>query len=299
MKKNSTLDSRLAKYSAVAGAVVTTGAVNAQVMYTDVTPDATANVSTPYALDFNGDATTDLTFVVSNVSGTFSYAGYPGSYNGNIAAIIPVGTNEIVGGLTTLSLFSSSVVDPVAMNAGDPIINTATTFNAGSGIFGYNVVIQLPAFSVTTTYQGGNWLGVNDKFVGAKFMAGANTHYGWVRISVAADATTITVKEYAYNAAPNGAITAGQTTSGGTGLDEVSLENKVTFKNQFNQVSVNVTPDLIGGQIMITDMTGRKVADANINDVNTIIGFEGMATGVYNVVAQFDGGVITHKIYVR
>jgi hypothetical protein len=300
MNNKSTLESRLARYSAVAGAVITGTAVNAQVAHTDLSPDVTVNSTIPYVLDFNGDATMDLAFGVSILTGTFTYASNPGTYNGPLAFIGLGSGNAMVGGMTTFSIFSSSVVDPTQLNSGDPI-NAAAQWQSGTGILGYNVTLTIPAFSFSTTVTGGNWLGVNDKFIGARFMIGTNTHYGWARISVASDASTITVKEYAYQQDPNCAINAAAITGPACpmGLEDVALENKVTITNQLEQAAVNVTPDLIGGKIIITNMMGQVVNESRISNVNTMVSFGDLSTGIYNISAQFDGGVVTKKIYVK
>jgi hypothetical protein len=80
MKKNSTKElnkSRLANYSAVAGAVLATGAVNGQITYVDVNPDAVVNNSnSPYNLDMNNDANPDMIFEVQAVSQSGSYSSW-------------------------------------------------------------------------------------------------------------------------------------------------------------------------------------------------------------------------------
>ena len=136
---------------------------------------------------------------------------------------------------------------------------------------------------------------INDKYLGFKFTAGANTHYGWARLSVAADATTITIKEYAFNATPDGAISTCQT----AGIENVSIDDKVTIKTTLNDATVNVTPDLVGGAINLISMTGQVVKTTSINDVNTTISFEGVESGIYSVVANFEGGSVNKRVYVK
>ena len=63
MKKKSTQlnESKLARYSAVAGTVLASGAVNAQIVYNDVNPDAVIDKNSgPYAIDFTNDANDDF-----------------------------------------------------------------------------------------------------------------------------------------------------------------------------------------------------------------------------------------------
>ena len=81
----------------------------------------------------------------------------------------------------------------------------------------------------------GQFLGVNDKFLGVKFLIGSNTHYGWARLDVTAGADTIRLKDYAYSQNADLPILAGQT----LGLDDVAVENKVTIKTTQTYVTRN------------------------------------------------------------
>lgn len=296
MKKNTTKNTNLSKYTAVAGAVVAAGAVNAQVGYTDVNPDVVLdkNAATPYGIDFNGDATDDVLFQVqANVgSGTFPYTTSGGSVltiDYTIDASYDVAAGMVLGSGTGTNFAVN------ALNTND-VIGAAGVFGGTSGaLLGYAGSYTLPAYGASGTFTGGNFLGAGDKFLGAKFMAGANTHYGWVRISVAADASTITIKDYAFQAQPGVQILAGQTAS----IENFAVENKVTIKTTLEEAVINVTPDLIGGSIVITDMAGKEVKTSAINDVNAKISYTGLKTGVYFVEARFEAGSVNKKVYVK
>ena len=133
------------------------------------------------------------------------------------------------------------------------------------------------------------------KFLGVKFMIGTNTHYGWARLDVTAGADTIRLKDYAYNQNVDLPILAGMM----VGLDDVAVDQKVTIKTTLNNATINVTPDLIGGRIVMFNMAGQEVKVVTIQDINTEIPFEGVDTGIYTITAQFDGGNVTKKVYVK
>ena len=59
----------------------------------------------------------------------------------------------------------------------------------------------------------GPWPNVKDHYLGLKFQIRGKTHYGWARLSVAVNKTTIngTLTGYAYETAPNKPIIAGKT----------------------------------------------------------------------------------------
>jgi hypothetical protein len=66
----------------------------------------------------------------------------------------------------------------------------------------------------STHYSYGSWLNVSNRYLGVRFKIAGKVHYGWARLSVAADQhahVTATLTGYAYETIPNKAITAGQT----------------------------------------------------------------------------------------
>jgi hypothetical protein len=189
---------------------------------------------------------------------------------------------------------SSSMTSAIApLNNGDAI-NPGAMFTSSGGYLGAEGLAIISGFG-SYPIQAGEFLGVSDKFLGVKFVAGANTHYGWVRLDVAGDASTITVKDYAFNAFPDGEILAGQM----VGLENIAVDEKVTVKTTLNEALINVTPDLIGGTVNMYNMSGQLVASTSIQDVDTKLSFEGIETGIYTVAAQFDAGQVTKKVYVK
>ncbi len=288
-------NNKLANYSAMAGAVLVSGAVDAQISYTDVNPDAVVNgTNSPYNLDFNNDANPDVAFAVQaiNTAGTYSYMGIPFTFTlqGNNAAVQAGSNALIVGSITG----SSSTFAPTMLINQDQI-SAAQQFGS-AGTLGFAGFADIPALGYSNyPISQGMWLGATDKFLGVSFTNGADLHYGWVRLDVAADATTITIKDYAFNAQPNGSIFAGQM----VGLDGIAAEQKVTIKPQLDQATINVTPDLIGGEIAMIDMSGRDAKVVSISDVNTVVSFDNLETGVYMLTARFENESVTKKVYVR
>lgn len=285
MKKITSLNkTKLSSYTAFAGAIVAGSAANAQVTYTDVNPDVVADSLNPYAIDFNNDATPDLAFGVQHLSGSFSQQGQVFTYEGAFAyAVLPAGLAVVNPADTTTAVLDCGVS-----------VAQASPFGTSSGaILGYAALIS----PINYTAAVGPWLGVADKYLGFKFTVGANTHYGWARLSVAANAETITIKEYAFNATPGSAI---NTCEGSTnGIESVSIEDKVLIKTTLNDATVNVTPDLVGGTINLVSMTGQVVKTIVISDVNTTISFEGVESGIYSVAANFNGGSVNKRVYVK
>jgi hypothetical protein len=108
MKKTTINKSKLAGYTAAAGAVVAGSAVNAQIVYTDVNPDAVIDsLTAPYQLDFNNDATPDLQFAVQHLSGSDSTMGIQFTYAG-AGAVVQLNAGGAVQGVNTATSSGSS-----------------------------------------------------------------------------------------------------------------------------------------------------------------------------------------------
>lgn len=290
--KNSTLtkNSKLAQYTAVAGALIAGSSVDAQIVYTDISPDAVLDsTSAPYLLDFNNDANPDLVFSVQHLVGTGSQSGIQFTYIGDAAAVgFPVG-NQVLGAVSSSSSFAVT-----ALNAGDPISAAQNFGGSSSSALALNALITAPGAG-TFPVTAGDFLAASNKFLGAKFVVGANTHYGWVQLSVNAMSTLLTIHDYAFNATPVGALNAGQM----VGLENVNVEDKATIKTTLNNATLNVTPDLIGGTLQIVSINGQVVKSVTITDINTTIEFEGINTGIYTISAQFEAGKVSKRAYVK
>jgi hypothetical protein len=296
MKKNT---NKLLDYSSLATTVLASSALNAQAVGIDVNPDVilTPN-STPYSLDFNADLTPDLNFTLQTVTGSQSYQGIPFTYEGIIAGVqIPVG-NGLVGlqgsGSGTSAPGSFTIT---ALDNGTPISVNETFGSSSQNALAVDIVADAGALG-TFPYTFGPFLDASYKFLGAKFQVGTEVHYGWVQLSVTPGIDSLIIHGYGYNQTPNQPINAGE---GGdpAGLGNVTITDKVTIKTTLNEATVNVTPDLIGGEIKLVSLTGQDVRSVVISDINTVISFEGINTGIYTVHANFNGGSVNKRVYVK
>ncbi|MGZ2370627.1 cadherin domain-containing protein [Ancylomarina sp. YFZ004] len=78
------------------------------------------------------------------------------------------------------------------------------------------------------------WLG-KEAYVGVRMKNGEYNHFGWIRISVAADAMSYTVLDYAYNDEPEAPIKAGQKLTGDKAILDATIEAfKETYENDGN-----------------------------------------------------------------
>jgi hypothetical protein len=294
MKNNSTSNnSKLVQYSAVAGALIATSAVNAQAINVDVNPDVVLDsLSSPYQLDFNNDSNPELTFSVQYLEGEGSQSGIQFTYAG-VAGAVVLNTGVTLLGATS----SSSSFTPTVLNTGDAISSAGNFAGSSTNPLAVNALINAGLAGTFPITQGA-FLDQNYKYLGAKFTVGANTHYGWVQLSIPASAETITIHSYGFNQTPDATVTAGEA-GNPAGLENVAIEDKVTFFNTLNSSKINVTPDLIGGEINLVSMSGQIVKTVKITDIETVITYDGIDTGIYSVNAKFESGSVNKKVYVK
>lgn len=293
MKKNSTSNnSKLAQYSAVAGALIATSAVNAQAINVDVNPDVVLDsLSSPYQLDFNNDSNPELTFAVQHLAGSGSQSGIQFTYIGVAGAVV------LNTGVNLLGATSSSSFTPTVLNTGDAITSAGNFAGSSTNALAVNGIVNAGLAGTFPVTQGA-FLDQNYKYLGTKFTVGANTHYGWVQLSIPASAETITIHGYGFNQTPDAAVNAGEA-GNSSGLENVAIEDKVTFFNTLNNAKINVTPDLIGGEINLVSMSGQIVKTVKITDIETVISYDGVDTGIYSVNAKFESGSVNKKVYVK
>jgi len=286
--------SRLKQYSAIAGALVAQDQLNAQVVAVDVNPDVVVDsLSAPYALDFNNDANPELTFFVQHISGASSTQGVQFTYDGAIAGVQITPGMNLMGAAGTGS--SSSSFQLSALNSGDTISAAANFGTSSNNALGLDLMVDAGPLGQIPIQQG-NFLNQSHKFLGGKLVAGTNTYYGWVELSVNANASQITIHGYGYQSTADSLILAGQ---GIAGLEQVALSDKVTIVGTPENVKINVTPDVIGSTVSFVSMSGQEVKSVKIADINSTISFNELASGIYQVVVATENDRTTKKIYVK
>jgi hypothetical protein len=278
MKKE--LQNKLSRYTAAAAAVVAATSATAQITYTDVNPDYTvdddqdANGFTVAALDLNNDATPDF-ILASRDTTTASRTRF--------TLVAPYGTagNAIAGETPTAYDYA------LALNLND-MIDNSLNWIATTNTMAYNVASANPYSE--------NWNGVTDKYLGLKFIVGANTHYGWARLDVQAIGDVWTLKDYAFNATPNGGIMAGQV----AGVNTMEMESLLHFVNQAdNSVKVVINGDLTEGKISLISAAGQVVSTGNVDSNEFNVSLNGLSAGIYVIAAEFAEGTMTKKVIVH
>ena len=278
MKKS--LQNRISKYTAVAGAVVSAAGAQAQVVYTDVNPDYSHdapenNGFAVYPLDLNNDQTIDFVIASKDTLTAASHVRF------TLAA--PYGAGNAVAGETPSAYDYALALD---MNS---MVDSTLNWIAATNTMAYNVDSANP--------YNENWNGVTDKYLGLKFVVGANTHYGWARLDSYAIGDSIVVKDYAFDATPNTGIMTGNM---GASLTETQIENLVKFVNQANNsVQVVVNGNLTNGTVTVVSATGQVVSSDAIKEKTFSVDMNNLSSGIYMVNVTFNEGTTTKKIIVH
>ena len=167
--------------------------VSADIVYHNVNPDQIILPGdTEYFIDMNGDAVND--FSIQNNVNTGA-----GIYN-------------------ILFVCQSTGADVVGADQGGVwgvnVLSNGTNVGAGSSFSG--TTAPSDAYIRTGAYT--TWINQSNRFIGVKFMVGADTFYGWIRISVSGT-NVVTVIDWAYNDTNGTTIAAGDIGGGGLILD--------------------------------------------------------------------------------
>ena len=186
---NKNLLKKLGKYTATTGAALAASVANADIIYTPV------------------DADTSLLI------------GLGGSFTINMDG---VGVDEFdlsIQAANSWARIRNNTASSFAVIAGN--YNTSNTYykaynlpsNATVGASGYNFLTfnAFATLAYKNFYSYGDFHGVNDGFIGVRF-AGPDgfANYGWIRVDVATDGTSITLKDWAWNDLAGDSILTGQ-----------------------------------------------------------------------------------------
>lgn len=172
-------------------------------------------------IDLNDDGIDDVSIRIAN------YNAWQGSYdydeNEYFSFILNKGESEVNGlnGAEILTRLEPLDVQDGFVTKGlevDDEINSAQTIWRENGELGIDEKRKIePEWdSETDTYifesietsVFGDFLGI-EKFIGVQFEAAGQTHFGWIRVSVALNGKSLKIKDYAYHKVPNTSINAG------------------------------------------------------------------------------------------
>lgn len=265
------------KFTLIALILSTGYAVNAQIGHIDVNPDKKLSgqydtVKIHLAYPIGTTSSGPITYTDSAMMIWF----HPNPEVG----IQVKGTN-----LELMRLASATFpMTPAALDSGTEISETAGTWLKPN-----NVRINLNNI--------GNWAGGNgiNKYLGVRFKRNSQWHYGWVKLSIDAAPTYVTIHEYAYEKQPLTAITAGAKTSpAGIGArlplsSDISLQGKtLVISNLLTETAVSIAD--MSGRILSAESTG---AGKYTKDMSLY------PSGIYIINLESASASAAFKVYVR
>jgi hypothetical protein len=193
---NKQLQNKLKTYSVLtAAAGIAASTAEAAVIHNNV--GYTGGYET-YNLDIDGDGNNDFQISQTPFTGSYGVGCVPngGRFNAFANGFLFAGANG----------FNQSSGALISSGAGGFYNNL---YGAGAYLFSCNSSI----YGTFANYFGPGLAG--DKLFGVRFNIGADTHYGWVRVSISVDANydiSWTVVDMAYDDRPGACIVAGSTT---------------------------------------------------------------------------------------
>ena len=261
--------------------------VNSQEIIIDLEPDEVIVASSAlFSLDFTNDATDDFSFRVQTMVGDTVLGGQPSTYDGSSAIVECLGGQPM--GTTANGSFSlTNMVGGASVSSADEFgldesypLGINLLIDAGIGIF---------------PYVYGNFLGLSNQYLGVRFTDGGNTHYGWIELSVSAEADTIIVHRYAYSETPEESI------------DIVDSDASVFFSedlgirvwNSSDLIHVELESDHIGSQFSLVSISGKELIRTELVDISSEIDINYLPQGMYLVHICNGSQTTTERIYIR
>jgi hypothetical protein len=269
MKRSST--KAIVQYMFSIVAVTLIQITNAQIVYTDVNPDATS--SGTYNLDLNNDGTID--FVIAHTSK--SVIGGKGNCKGqtgtnyyiritplNNNQVLDAGTNSRKGaGTNARKMASSQTIDanaPYWSNNIDQVMFSSEYSCAYYCFYGGCGYYFWPT-------NNGEWYpNGEDGFLGLRLISGGQTFYGWVRMNISSDWSVFTVKDYTYNGSASQAIFAGQSST--EYLEILSISNLPNYFCAGNNITV---PYVMAGSFSSSNLIVAELSDVAGSFANPVV----------------------------
>ncbi|MFO7616075.1 MAG: T9SS type A sorting domain-containing protein [Bacteroidales bacterium] len=225
------------------------------------------------------------------VCGTGGWVPFSNDYYGNTFGLWHDGTDM------RLESYGRSVVGTIS--AGRSLI---TPLDEGTVINSESAWVETgnwpnEGYINSATYT--SWNGKR-KYAGVQLVVGEAVLYGWLELEVSADGRSMTIYEWAFNTRPQGAITAGETTSGIIGAANEKISVSVTPNPFSSQLNIQLSQALKeAASVEILDLTGRTVAREKVGGpgaTRLAIGTGGLQRGVYFVRVSSTGVNSTLKV---
>lgn len=222
--------------------VAAAGAVQAQVVFTDINPDAAVTTWDAY----------DVHFIDQSQAKALTIWYHPFTTN-NV---------EVRSQQTVQVLMDAAGRYPARLSAGNTISSVSPwktpnydTLNSGGA--------------------NGNWLGGGEGFIGVRVQHNGQWHYGWVRMEVDASPGGFLVKDFAYNSTAEAAINAGQDAS-----LRIEEGEKVPARIMVGGGAIRIS-QTTATQAVLTNLSGRVLASVPVSGGSALLEAGHLPAGLY------------------
>lgn len=265
---------KLLKYTSLASAVLGGAGANAQITYTNITDTTVDTHKGTYDLDLDQDGSSD--FRITQYLDTGSTGLVDAIFIAPYDSISARSMGELQNGFS----YPFKLVPGDSIGA-DELWNGNTETNVGYLVYQFD----------GTPYPNSNWKGpVTDGFMGLRILKTDGLHYGWVRLNVAADNRSFTVKDFAYNTVVNEGLLAAEPTLSAVeqmleliSIGQSGTELRLMKPSEFGEVGVSVF-----------SIDGRQLAEFNWNDDQLVHDLnEG---GAYVLQFEYNGLLHSKKV---
>lgn len=268
--------SKLAQYTAMAGAVLGTGAAQAQIIYVNINDTTVDTNGGYYDIDLDSDGAAD--FRITQYLDT----GATGMLDGILITPFDSLYSRVAGEL------ENGFNYPFKLLPGDSIqLDTEWAGNTQTSP-GY-LVFQFDG----TPYPNSYWKGpVSNGYLGLRIMQDDGFHFGWARLDVAADNRSFTVKDFAYEETLELSILAG---APHLSVIERMLEQLVIGQRE-GVLFLSKPSEYDAVSVRVYGVSGTEITSVEWEAQQAEIDLSSAPAGVYLVEFTYNGIRNTRKV---
>jgi hypothetical protein len=282
MKNKESLEKVVLKYSGMATAILGAGATHGQIVWTDIQDSTVTKNGAFYEVNINPDMDTIVDFriyqIVDSLSSAFDVTGV-------IIKDANGATNQVVG------LDYGNYNYAFRLGVGDSI-GTNRIFR---GIHPARNVGYMAFEASGAGYPNSQWVdtanGITNGFLGVRLKADLNdtirNFYGWIRLDIAKDLRSFTIKDFAYQKIEDQAITAGEGSP--IGVEEVYEAEKAQLAQRGLFLDINLPESYLPKLTLnILDLSGKLVKSYDLTGHKNTVELENLPKGIHiaNVVSN-------------
>jgi hypothetical protein len=283
------------KHALLVSALIATQA-QAQIIYTDVAPDALFNlIGQTCNLDLDNNSQVDFQLYRSEISNSCGF-GCVLPLPVQQIKIDRVGNNEIAYATPW-----NSIQWPASLPFGQ-LIDANTDMSVTNHLIReYRPGGSCPGGMGCVPGPPITWALVSQAYLGLRFDIAGATHYGWARLSVPS-ATSFILRDYAYNSVPGEGILAGDMGSITTGITSTALRGMQVSPNPFSSALSISLPTGTTGTVLfrVLSLTGQELLTRTFAATNgpsaITLDLASLAPGTYLLEMHMDGERMVRKV---